>query len=376
LRVLHTSGLSILAIEEVCRSREWSRTTFVSRGLICAGLCFAMAASASAAIRLSETGSTLLFPILTVWISRYVSTHPDVRIDAAATGSGIGIASAIAGRIHIGGSDAFLTDAQLKTNRIVNVPLAVSEQEVDYNLPELRHEAPLRLSGPTLAGMFDGSIATWDDPKIAALNPGRALPHHVILPIHRTDGAGDTLMFTEYLSLSTPSWDQKNHFGASIQWPQFAKALEATGNAGMIDTSARVPYSVAYVGISYAERARYAGLEMAALQNKSGAFVLPNENVVRATADALAKTVPDDGRLSMIYTSGTDAYPLVNFEYAIVSMVQKKPGVASALRNFLTWVVNPDEGNDATLLATVHFVPLPNRVRDIALRQISAITGP
>ncbi|HEV8020429.1 MAG TPA: phosphate ABC transporter substrate-binding protein PstS, partial [Candidatus Lustribacter sp.] len=332
--------------------------------------------AAGAATRLSETGSTLLYPILTVWIERFAPTEPGVRVDAAPTGSGVGIASAISGSAQIGGSDAYLSDAQMKANDLLNVPLAVSAQEIDYNVPELRDTPPLHLSGPVLAGMYDGSIPRWDDPQILALNPGRTLPHHAIVPIHRNDGAGDTFIFTQYLSFTAPSWDQTVHYGTLVRWPANKRAAEGTGNAGMIDTASHAPYSIAYVGISYAERARSEGLAVAALQNRSGAFVLPTTDATLATAEAVAKAVPDDGRISMIYTPGASAYPLVNFEYAIVKVEQRAPGAAAALRDFLDWVIAPDQGNDAATLASVHFAPLPDHVRDIAKRLIASIAGP
>jgi phosphate transport system substrate-binding protein len=78
----------------------------------------------------------------------------------------------------------------------------------------------------------------------------------------------------------------------------------------------------------------------------------------------------------MVDTAGPDAYPIVNFEYAVLKNTQRKKGMAQALRDFLTYVVTPTEGNDPAVLGAVHFAPLPARVRDIALRQISSITGP
>jgi phosphate transport system substrate-binding protein len=335
-----------------------------------------IAAGASAATYMSETGSTLLYPILTVWIERFESAHGDVRIDAAATGSGDGIRAAVTGRAELGGTDAYLDDRQMQQHDLLNVPLAVSAQEVAYNVPELRGAAPLRLTGPVLAGMYDGSITTWDDRRIAALNPGRTLPHHGIVLVHRTDGSGDTFYFTQYLSRSTPAWDRNTHFGTRVHWPSTPSALEGTGNAGMIETCANASYSVAYIGISYAGRASAAGLDVAAVQNRSGAFVLPTVASTRATAEAMAAAVPDDGRLSLVYSSGPDAYPLVNFEYVIVKVEQSVPGTAAAMRDFLNWIVAPDGGNDATLLASVSFAPLPARVRSLARREISTITGP
>jgi phosphate transport system substrate-binding protein len=330
----------------------------------------------SARVRLSETGSTLLYPILTVWIERFAPTHPGVRIDAAASGSGAGVAAVISGRAQIGGSDAYVNDAQMKANALENIPVAVSAQEIDYNVPELRDQPPLQLGGSVLAGIYDGTIPMWDDPKIIALNPGRALPHQPIRPIHRSDDSGDTVLFTQYLALSMPAPDRAADFAPGVRWPKKnRKALEGIGNAGVLEV-AYAKYSIAYVGISYAERARAQGLQVAAIMNRSGAFALPTTGATGATAQAMAHAVPDDGRLSMIDTPGVAAYPLINFEYAIVRSNQRVPGSASALRDFLYWIISADEGNDAALLASVHFSPLPERVRAIARRQISAIAGP
>jgi phosphate transport system substrate-binding protein len=202
------------------------------------------------------------------------------------------------------------------------------------------------------------------------------LPHHRILPVHRSDPAGDTFLFTQYLSLSTPAWDQTVHFGTDVHWPKLPKPLEGNGNDGIIDFVGHATYAIGYLGISYAERAKYSGLDVAALQNHDGNFVLPTTDITRATAQALAAKVPSDGRFAMIYTAGAEAYPLVNFEYAIVKVTQRRANTAAALRDFLTWVVSTDSGNDPAMLATVHFAPLPDRVRTIAEREIAQITSP
>jgi phosphate transport system substrate-binding protein len=346
------------------------------RALFGALCVLAVSTAAEAAVRLSETGSTLLYPIITVWIKDFGAMHPDVRIDSAATGSGTGIRAAIAGTAELGASDAYLSDAQILANGVINIPLAVSAQEVVYNVPELRGGPALNLSGPVLAGIYDGDIRWWDDSKIAALNAGLQLPHHLILPVHRSDASGDTYIFTQYLSLSTPAWDSAIHYGTGVHWPKNPKALEGIGNDGVIDFVSRASYGLGYIGISYAERARFSGLDVAALQNRNGAFVLPTTAATRATARAMADAVPSDGRLAMIYTAGAKAYPLVNFEYAIVKSTQKRRGRAAALRDFLTWIVSPALGNGPALLETVHFAPLPDRVRAIAVREIATITGP
>src|SRR5580698_11070617 len=138
--------------------------TLFARVLLGALLLLASSTAVEAAVvRLSETGSTLLFPIVTVWIKDYRQLHPEARIEPAATGSGTGIRAAIRGLAQIGASDAFLTDDQISKNGVINIPLAVSAQEIVYNIPELHGGPALNLSGPVLAGMYNGSIPYWDD---------------------------------------------------------------------------------------------------------------------------------------------------------------------------------------------------------------------
>jgi phosphate transport system substrate-binding protein len=117
-----------------------------------------------------------------------MKAHPGVRITTGETGSGAGIDQAISGAVHIGTSDAYMTDAQAKKYpQIINVPMAISAMTVNYNLPGLDN-VNLKLDGPALVGIYTGKIRAWDDKPIAALNPGVALPHKDIIPIHRATG--------------------------------------------------------------------------------------------------------------------------------------------------------------------------------------------
>ena len=130
---------------------------------------------------MTESGSTLVYPLFNVWASEYSKTHPGVEIKTAATGSGAGIEQAISGAIQIGASDSYMSDADANRHPdIVNVAMAISAQTVNYNLPGL-NDKNLKLDGPALAGIYTGKIRSWDDKAIAALNPGVTLAasrHH------------------------------------------------------------------------------------------------------------------------------------------------------------------------------------------------------
>jgi phosphate transport system substrate-binding protein len=142
------------------------------------------------AASIRETGSTLLLPLMSLWVGAYERAHPDVTIAVEGTGSGEGIAQAMA-------------DAQLQSG-VLDIPLAVSAQVVAYNVQEIG-QAHLNVSGDVLAGIYSGTIAFWDDPKIRAMNSdvARDLPHSRIVPIRRIEGSGDTFLFTHYLAATT-----------------------------------------------------------------------------------------------------------------------------------------------------------------------------
>jgi phosphate transport system substrate-binding protein len=322
---------------------------------------------------LSETGSTLIFPLFQAWVATYAKIAPGIHLTSAATGSGAGIAEAIAGRVRIGASDAYMSDQQAMASRnILNIPLVISAQTVNYNLPSLGSR-PLRLSGPALAAIYSGAVRDWDAPEIKALNPGLALPHHQIVPIRRADASGDTFIFTQFLSFSTPDWDNRTGYGTTVNWPPVAGGLTATGNAEMVRRCAHTPYSIAYIGASFTGEIANAGLGTAMLQNEDGKFVLPTPATIEAAAASLTPRTPADERLTLVFAPGALSYPLINYEYAIVSNHQPNPQTAAALRDFLLWCLSAAGGSAASFLESVHFIPLPTAIRAKSELQIAAI---
>ncbi len=323
-------------------------------------------------IALAESGSTLLYPLFSTWVADYTKTHSGIRITSESTGSEAGIKKVLSGEAQIGTSDAFMSDAEIKQNpQIINVALCISAQMVNYNLPGLNSET-LKLDGPVLAAIYSGKIRDWDAPQIVALNPGVKLPHHDIIPIHRKDGSGDTFMFTQFLSFSDPVWADNSGYGTTITWPNVPGSLEATGNVGMVQTSQKTEYSLAYIGVSYGADIATAGLGTASLKNESDNFVVPTKEAVEAAAAGLGTRTPPDERLSIVLAPGADAYPLVSYEYAIVSTKQADPATAAAIRKFLLWTIVPSETNES-YLDNVHFIPLPPHIWELSQAQIQTI---
>ncbi|WP_297795514.1 phosphate ABC transporter substrate-binding protein PstS, partial [Mycobacterium sp.] len=157
------------------------------------------AAPATSTVELSETGSTLLYPLFSEWGAAYRAKYPNVTITTQGSGSGAGISQVAAGAVIIGASDAYLSEGDMAAHRgLMNIALAISAQQVNYNLPRVHQH--LKLNGKVLAAIYRGAIKTWNDPQIAGINPGLQLPDTPVVPLHRSDGSGSTFQFTQYLS--------------------------------------------------------------------------------------------------------------------------------------------------------------------------------
>ena len=343
--------------------------------IIAAAAALAAVAAApgrAADITLTETGSTLLQPLFDIVVPDYLKTHAGVQITTAGTNSEAGEKQAVSGQVLIGASDAYMSDAQVRANpNIVNIPVAISAQTINYNLPGL-NTPNLRLDGPAIVGIYTGSIRQWDAPAIAALNPGVSLPHQPIVPVHRADGSGDNFVFTQFLTFSTPAWESSKGYGTSVAWPAVQGSIGVEGNAAMVQSLQTTPGSIGYVGISYSASITAGKLGTAMLKNEAGQFVLPTRDAIVAGAASLGVRTPPDERLSLVYAPGDQSYPLVNYEYVVVSTQQAHPDVAAALRRFLSWLIVPSEENE-DYLDRVHFVPLPPHTWELSHAQIQLI---
>jgi phosphate transport system substrate-binding protein len=324
-------------------------------------------------VSLSETGSTLLFPLLKVWSAAYSRQYPQMSISAAATGSGTGIAEASAGTVNIGASDAYLSSGDVVKNpSLLNVPLAVSAQQVNYNVPGLGAGVHLKLNGEILAQMYEGEITAWNTPAVAALNPGVKLPDTKVVPLHRSDSSGDTFLFTGYLAAHDASWNTDIGYGTAVAWPITNGPVAWAKNSGMVAGCKATPGCVAYVGISYLSQALADRLGEAQLKNAAGQYLLPTTASINAAAAAFASVTPSNETISMVDSPATGGYPIINYEYAIVSRRQPSALRARDIRAFLRWAITA--GNSPPYLTQVRFQPLPTSVVSLSSVQIAEIS--
>ena len=306
------------------------------------------------AANITEAGSSLLYPLWNLWTPAYQRSFHNINITPGAGGSGLGISEAASGTIQIGSSDAYLSPLQLQANPgLLNIPVAISSQMVVFNIPSVHTH--INLNGQLLAKIYSGQITNWDDPAIAAVNKGNPLPNLTIVPLYRTDGSGDTFLFSTYL------YDQKGWTiapGTSISWPSNPALVGENGNGGMVSGCQAHPGCIAYVGASYLTSVLAGGLTYASLENGLGKYLPWNLAGVAAEAASFTKFV-NNGAVSMIDAKAKNGYPIINYEYAIVKQKQSTAANASAVRSILEWAIDPMNGGKTSFLTQINFLPLP-----------------
>jgi len=298
-------------------------------------------------------------------LSEYGKIHGNVKIDYQSIGSGGGIKQLKEQTVDFGASDAPMTDADLKSapGEIVHVPTVLGAVVITYNLGGINQ--PLRFSPEALSDIFLGKIKKWNDPKIAADNPGVTLPTSDITVIHRSDSSGTSAVFTDYLSKVSAEWKEKVGAGVSPSWPT---GIGGKGNEGVTGQVKNTPNTIGYIELVYAVKNN---LPVAHIKNASGNFIEPSIDAVTAAAAASAASMPDDLRVSITNAAGPQAYPISSYTYILVYKDQKDAAKGKALVDFLWWGIHDGENFGKEL----HYAPLPPDVVKKAETKINSVTS-
>ena len=310
-------------------------------------------------------------PLFTLWKSAYHSRFPQVILHTATSSSGTGIMSAATGRTDIGASDAYLSpaDADQSTTHLANIPLAVAALMVICHVPGVNPSTHLRLDGIVLAQIFAGTITSWNDPAIEALNPGVSLPGTAILPVASFGQLGQHVpvhLLPERPGSRRLELLADRHQGRLARQPG---ELGASGSGASSAPSTPRPARSATSASATCRRSQDHESEVA-LGNSAGNFVLPAPDTVQAALASFTNT-PANETISLINGSAAQAYPIINYEYAIVDTSQPSVTLAQDLRAFLTWAINLGTAQ----LAKVNFQPLPPSVITVSQAQIAEIRG-
>jgi phosphate transport system substrate-binding protein len=290
----------------------------------------------------SGNGSTLVRDLMAGWTAQHGAASGGARYEA--TGSSAGVASARDGTADYGISDVPLTSAALQQSNLRQVPLAGAAVAVVINLPELGGK-PVKLTGDILASIYTGSITQWNHSQITAANPGIAMPARVITPVWRSDGSGQSYVFSNYLSRGNSAWRRTPGTTNNLS---LSAGRGVRGGAALIEAVKATPGAIGYESLGAAQKA---GLAVAELRNASDKFVAPNAASINE-ALSQARWATDSLSADLDGSAGAGSYPMTAVPYALISGNRK--GGVSPVPFFKAAV----SGGDAQVLQH-GFVPLP-----------------
>jgi phosphate transport system substrate-binding protein len=338
--------------------------TLPIRRIAGAALLVALTAATASAQNLTGAGATFPYPLYSKWFDVY-HEKTGIQINYQSIGSGGGIQQVKAGTVDFGASDAALSNDRLKEmpRKILHFPTVAGAVALAYNLQGF--EGTLKLTPDLITAIYMGTITVWNDPKIAAANPGVTMPPAPILPIHRSDGSGTTNIFTTYLSLVSTQWKELVGANTAVSWPA---GVGGKGNEGVAGLVRQTPGGIGYVELAYAKQNQ---LPVAQVQNKAGKFVEPTLASTTAAVAAGAEALAKDVRTPIANAVSADAYPIAGLTFLLVYQDQKDPARAKALANFIDWAIHDGQG----LAEGLEYARLPEavvKVNEASLKKLTA----
>ncbi len=281
----------------------------------------------AAAQQITGAGSTFVYPILSKWSEAY-NKLKGVQINYQSIGSGGGIAQIKAATVDFGASDAPLPPDQLTQIGLAQFPLVIGGIVPVVNIPGIE-AGQLRFTGPLLANIYLGAIKRWNDPALAAANPGVKLPDQAITVVHRSDGSGTTFNWVNYLSKVSPEWKSKVGEGTSVAWPV---GVGGKGNEGVAEYVNRIKGSIGYVEYAYVLQNK---MKFGLVQNQTGNFIKPETATFQTAAASADWAKAKDFYLVMTDAPGAQAYPVAATVFILMYKQPKDPARSSGNHRLL-----------------------------------------
>jgi phosphate transport system substrate-binding protein len=339
----------------------------MKKTLLIVSLVLALVATAAAqsngTLLLNAAGATFPYPIYSKWFDVYHNLHPNIQINYQSIGSGGGIRQLLAGTVDFGASDGPMTDEQLSQAKfkILHFPTVLGAVVPTYEIKGVTGE--LNFTQKALAGIYMGQITKWNDPEIAKPNPGVLLPGDDIVVVHRSDGSGTSYIWTDFLSKASGEWKSKVGMGTSVNWPV---GLGGKGNEGVSGLVKQTPGSIGYIELIYAVQNK---IPYGKVQNAAGKFVKADLAGVTAAADAAAKEIPDDFRVSITNASGPTSYPISSFTWLLIPAMISDVAKRETIKDFLKWMLTEGQNYNEGL----SYSRLPKAVQAKEMKAIALI---
>jgi phosphate transport system substrate-binding protein len=320
---------------------------------VVAGMVFATAAFAA---DITGAGASFPFPIYAKWAAVYKGVS-GTGLNYQSIGSGGGIAQIKAKTVAFGATDKPLTPKELAAAGLVQFPTVIGGVVPVINVPGIK-PGQLTLDGATIADIYQGKIARWDDAAIKKLNPGIALPSKAISVVHRSDGSGTTFIFATFLSRVSPSWKEAVGADTAIDWPT---GVGAKGNEGVAGNVAQISGAIGYVEYAYAKQNHLAHVKMV---NKAGQTVEPTVEAFRAAASNAdwAQAANNSFYVILVDQPGAQSWPITATTYILVYKNPPDQTATADTLKFFKWSL--EKGDQLAL--GLDYVPLPdNAVKSI-----------
>jgi len=303
-------------------------------------------------VAISGAGATFPFPIYSTWAASYRDATGKA-LNYQAIGSGGGIRQIQEKTVTFGATDMPLTAAELEQRGLLQFPTVIGGNVMVVNIPGIE-AGELILDGATIANIFLGQITNWNDPAIAALNPGVELGNLPIVVVHRSDGSGTTFIFADYLSKVSPAWAERVGAATAVNWPV---GLGAKGNEGVAGNVGRTLGAIGYVEYAYASQAN---LAYTRLINHDGATVSPSTDSFMAAA-ANASWVAAEGFGTLLNNQpGAESWPMAGATFILVYKQPVDPVATAEALKFFQWAF--ETGDE--MANGLHFVPLPDTLTE------------
>ncbi len=309
-------------------------------------------AAAHAQVRITGAGATFPAPVYSAW-GEAAKAAVGVELNYQAIGSGGGQNQILNRTVDFGASDAPMAPEKLESGKLLQFPTVMGAVVPIVNIPGFK-PGQLKLTGDLVAAIYLGEVTKWNDPKLAALNPGVKLPGTAIAPVYRADGSGTTYVFTSYLSAVSPSW--KDHVGAStsVKW---VVGNGSKGNDGVAATVRQVRGGIGYVEYAYAAKN---GLTTTQLRDHDGQFVAPTPATFAAAAANANWAAAKNYAVSLVDQPGATSWPIVSATFIELPKDPTDPARSAAVMKFFDWAYK----GGATLATDLQYIPLPASVQD------------
>jgi len=309
-------------------------------------------------------GAGASFPSLvyTAWSFGY-SKEKGHEVRYVSTGSGDGIKQMTDRTVDFGATDTPLSDAELKTNRLIQFPTMAGGIVPVVNIRGVTN-GTLKLTGPVLADVMSGDITAWDDPRITALNPGLALPKTKVIRIAREDASGSTAILTQYLSQQNSAWASGTGVGRTVKWKGEVVLVKGSDELGAAVKA--TPGAIGYVSF---DRVLRDGLVSVSLRNKAGNFMAPSEAAFQAAVKASSITKSASLTASLIDMPGSGVWPIVDLTYILLDASPKLADRSSASARFFYWAFLKGD----PLISGSGFAALPTEVQAAVVRKLGEI---